>query len=83
MKYRSRTEIVFQILDIAKVNDKGMTKSKIMYKAFLNYIQLKEYLTVLTDNGLLEYNSHTQRFKTTEKGHRFLQIYNNIDNVIV
>jgi predicted transcriptional regulator len=44
MKYRSRTEIVGNILDAA---NGGATKTKIMYKAFLSYVQLKEYLSVL------------------------------------
>ncbi len=52
MKYRSRTDITAQILEAA---NGGVTKTKIMYKAFLSYAQLKEYLTVLIENGLLEY----------------------------
>jgi predicted transcriptional regulator len=66
MKYRSRTEIVSNILDAA--NGGGTTKTKIMYKAFLSYAQLKEYLSVLTENNLIEYRDGTQTFKTTEKG---------------
>ena len=38
MKYRSRTEIVGNILDAA---NGGATKIKIMYKSFLSYNQLK------------------------------------------
>ena len=52
MKYRSRTEIVSMILEAA---NGGATKTKIMYKAFLSYAQLKEYLSVLIENNLLEY----------------------------
>ena len=33
----------------------GATKTKIMYKAFLSYAQLREYLSVLIENNLLEY----------------------------
>ena len=73
MKYRSRTDIVAQILDAA---GGGATKTKIMYKAFLSYAQLKEYLAVLIENGLLEYDKHTAHFKTTGKGNRFIEIYN-------
>jgi predicted transcriptional regulator len=52
MKYRSRTQIVGNILDAA---NGGATKTKIMYKAFLSYVQLKEYLSILIENALLEY----------------------------
>jgi predicted transcriptional regulator len=72
MKYRSRTEITAQIMEVAIV---GVTKTKIMYRAFLSYAQLKEYLDVLLTNGLLDYNEKDEKFKTTEKGLRFLKIY--------
>ena len=32
-----------------------VTKTKIMYIAFLSYGQLKEYLSVLIENNLIEY----------------------------
>ena len=57
MKYRSRTEIVCNILD---ATNGGATKTKIMYTAFLSYGQLKEYLSVLVENNLIEYSDGTQ-----------------------
>jgi predicted transcriptional regulator len=80
MKYRSRTEIVCNILDAT--NGGGATKTKIMYKAFLSYAQLKEYLSVLIENNLLEYSNGTQTFKTTEKGLFFLKMYNEIGELL-
>ena len=79
MKYRSRTDITAQILEAA---NGGVTKAKIMYKAFLSYAQLKEYLTVLMENGLLEYIEGEQIYRTTEKGNRFLKIYNQIGEYV-
>lgn len=72
MKNRSKTDIVAQILNAA---NGGAAKTKIMYSAFLSHVQLKEYVAALTENGLLEYNENNQKFKTTDKGVRFLQIY--------
>jgi predicted transcriptional regulator len=72
MKYRSRTEIVCNILDAT--NGGGATKTKIMYAAFLSYAQLKEYLSVLIENNLIEYSNGTQTFKTTEKGFNYLKM---------
>ena len=43
MGNRSRTEIVGNILDAA---NGGISKTKIMYFAFLSHNQLKEYLSV-------------------------------------
>jgi len=75
MKYRSRTEIVCNILD---ATNGGATKTKIMYAAFLSYAQLKEYLSVLIENNLIEYSNGTQTFKTTEKGLNCLKMYREI-----
>jgi predicted transcriptional regulator len=75
MKYRSRTEIVGNILEAA---NGGATKTKIMYKAFLSYVQLKEYLSILIENNLLEYIEGTHKFKTTEKGLNYLKMHNEI-----
>jgi predicted transcriptional regulator len=73
MKYRSRTEIVGLILEAA--NGGGATKTKIMYKAFLSFAQLREHLTTLQDNGLIEYEGGMQTYRTTEKGIGLLDIY--------
>jgi predicted transcriptional regulator len=72
MKHRSRAEIMSQILEAA---NGGATRTKIMYKAFLSFIQLRDFLMVLTKSGLLSYDGETQTFKTTEKGLRFLDAY--------
>ena len=80
MIYRSRVDIVSQILDAA--NGGRVTKTNIMYKAFLGYNQVKEQLAILTEKDLLRYDEDTRTFKTTEKGLRFLQIYSLIADMI-
>ena len=67
MQYRDRPEIIRQILDIAN-GAEDVTKTKIMYGAFLSYKQLKDHLALLTENDLLRYDSLTLTYKTTEKG---------------
>jgi predicted transcriptional regulator len=79
MKYRSRTEIVSMILESA---NGGATKTKIMYIAFLSYNQLKEYLSVLIENNLIEYLEGTRTFKTTEKGLNFLKMHNEMAELL-
>lgn len=78
--YRSRIEIISQILEIA--NGGGVTKSKIMYKALLDYDQLKEYLMLLAKGDLLHYDFLTRTFNTTEKGFKFLNFYNQIEQLM-
>ena len=80
MTHRSRTEIMSKILNDA--NGSGATRTKIMYGAFLSYAQMKDYLTVLTQNGLLSYELDTRTFKTTEKGLRFLEACNQMDDMM-
>jgi predicted transcriptional regulator len=75
MKNRSRTEIVATMLEAA--NGRA-NKTKIMYSAFLSYNQLKEYLSVLIKNNLIECLEGTQTYKTTEKGLNFLKMTNEI-----
>jgi len=79
MGNRSRTEIVSNILDAA---NGGATKTKIMYKAFISYNQLKEYLSLLIENNLLEYRDGTKTFKTTEKGLYFLKTHSEIGELL-
>ena len=79
VKYRSRTEIVAMILEAA---NGGATKTKIMYKAFLSYAQLREYLSVLIENNLLEYLDGTQTYKTTEKGLNLLKMHNEMAELL-
>ena len=79
MKYRSRTDIVGSILKSA--NGGRANKTKIMYKAFLSFEQLKEYLTVLQEKGLIEYEEEQKTYRTTSKGMRLLQIFNNMEEL--
>ena len=79
MGNRSRTEIVGNILDTA---NGGATKTKIMYTAFLSYNQLKDYISMLIENNLIEYLDGAHKFKTTEKGLIFLKMHNEIGELL-
>ena len=81
MGNRSRTEIVAMILDAANEGG-GETKTKIMYFAFLSYAQLKEYLSVLVENNLIEYLEGANKYKTTEKGLFFLKMHNELEELL-
>jgi predicted transcriptional regulator len=67
MKYRSRSDIVGLLLDAA--NGGGATKTKLMYKAYLSFNQLREYLTLLVENGLIEYEGG-QTYRNTQRTFR-------------
>ena len=67
------------ILDVA---NGGTSKTKIMYIAFLSCGQLKDYLSILIENNLIEYLDGTKTFKTTEKGLNLLKIHNEMGELL-
>jgi predicted transcriptional regulator len=81
MTQRSRIDIIGDILKAANKTN-GTNRSMIMYKAFLSYTQLKNYLKTPTEMDLLSYDKDTRTFKTTEKGLKFLNTYYRTDEAI-
>jgi predicted transcriptional regulator len=75
VKYRSKTDIIVSMLEAARFE---ATKTKIMYSSYLSSHQLRAYLELLIRNGLFAYDSVKQRYRTTEKGLRLLELYGNI-----
>ncbi len=73
MKNRSRLEIIAMILET--VGDNGAIQAKIMYKVYLSFLQMKEYLSQLMKNDLLFYDERAQIYRITDKGRRFLILY--------
>ena len=67
---------------ILDATNRGATKTKIMYRSFLSYTQLKEYLSVLIENNLIKYHDETETFWTTEKGLKFLKMNNQIEELL-
>lgn len=78
MKHRATTTIVAEILRLAS---HGMSKSKIMYKAFLSHYQLNMYLRMLTERDLIA-NEGNNMYRTTEKGFRFLELYEQLEGLV-
>ncbi|HEV2193181.1 MAG TPA: winged helix-turn-helix domain-containing protein [Nitrosopumilaceae archaeon] len=78
MKYRSRTEIVAMILEIAS---QGAAKMKIMYKAYLSYSQLNQYMSFLIENKLIECKPCSELYTLTEKGRRLVHVYKEFDGM--
>lgn len=79
MKYRSRTEIVAMILEITS---QGATKTKIMYKAYLSYSQLNQYMSFLIENKLIECKPGSELYTLTEKGRRLEHVCKELDDMI-
>ncbi len=78
MKYRSRSEIVKTILEAAS---EGTSRTRIMYKSYLSFNQLKEYLGTLEENGLMDYEVGKRCYRITQKGIRLLQLQNKMEEI--
>jgi predicted transcriptional regulator len=80
MKYRTRFEIASSILNVAL--EGNASKRKLMYASFLSFSQINEYLNFLTANGLIMTDENTRIYSLTEKGMRFLHIYEDLSKLI-
>jgi predicted transcriptional regulator len=79
---------------LSTINESGVegaTKTSIMYKSFLSYAQLKEYLSFLLEKGLIDelpqpietrHGNEKFVYKITERGLRLLQISNEIESIV-
>ena len=85
MKNRSRIDIISQILEAAAAaakNDEGITRTRIIYRAFLNNSQSNKYLSIIVKSGLLNYDKKKAEYAITEKGKRLLKTYGQMGQVI-
>jgi predicted transcriptional regulator len=80
-KYRTKIEIMAQILHAA--NGHSTHKTRLMFSVYLSYEQLKEYLSVLVQSGLIERIENTHKYKTTEKGLKFLKLLEYIEGELM
>jgi predicted transcriptional regulator len=80
MKYRSRFDIASTILNAAM--EGKATKTRLMYGSFLSFAQTNEYLKFLLDNALISKDEETRTYALTEKGMRFLHIYEELAKLI-
>ncbi len=70
-KNRCSLDIVREVLSVASVK---VRKTKIMYGANLNFLQVEKYLNALLGNGLLERDGNSS-YIITGAGLEFLQRY--------
>lgn len=53
-----------------------------MYKAYLSYSQVKEYLAFLEEQELMSHNKGEQVYIITPKGYEFLHKYDEMSELI-
>ncbi len=72
-------DIVNTVLESART---GISRTKIMYSAYLSYAQTIEYLEFLHGNGLLKYDAGSKLYRTTEKGLKFLNAASKVNRMM-
>jgi predicted transcriptional regulator len=80
LRHRTKEEITALILE-AIVHTNRATQTIIMYKAYLTHVQLKQFLSSLTEKGLIEYHKLERTYIITEKGMHFLEVYNQLNQL--
>ncbi len=70
MKYRSELEIIACMLEVSQP---GTTRTRIMFHSYISYVQLKSYLALCLEGGLLERKG--ELYFTTIKGATFLNTW--------
>ncbi|MDG7000175.1 MAG: hypothetical protein JRN15_13805 [Nitrososphaerota archaeon] len=81
MKYRSRGEIVSNILRVVARNK--ATKTRLMYGAYLSYTQIEEYMDFILQQGLIRPVEETNLYQLTEKGMKYLNLSDEISQLVM
>ena len=80
LKTRGSTEIIGLILQA--VEGQALTRSKIMYHAILNFKQVTDYTSLLTEEGLLTYLSQDRKYAITDRGRQFLTLFKETNKLL-
>ncbi|HET7147412.1 MAG TPA: winged helix-turn-helix domain-containing protein [Candidatus Nitrosopolaris sp.] len=76
MEY-SPLDIIAMILETL-----NFKRGRILLNRFLSPRQLQNYLMILQENRMLVYEEEKENYKTTDKGMHFLQIYNQVGDLV-
>lgn len=78
-KHKDRTEIIASVLEAVKGD--RVSKTRIMFIAYLSYEQLNEYLNELLGKELLANDLDTRTYNITPKGSKYLELYAELEKV--
>jgi predicted transcriptional regulator len=80
-KNRSRLDVIAAILRV--VSGREASKTRIMYGAYVSYAQIREYMPTMLEIGLLRASNEQQSlYRIKERGMRFLELYDGLNEMI-
>lgn len=78
-KRRDKNEIMYEILSAAV---EPITRTRLIYASFLSNSELRQYIALLLEHGMLEVDPITKtKFKITDEGRKFLKLYEDIISI--
>jgi predicted transcriptional regulator len=80
MKYRTRNEIYASILNAAG-SGKRMTLNKLVVDCYIPHSAANNPTATLVQSGLLEFDRLDKVFRTTEKGFKYLELHNEMNEI--
>ncbi|MGI0025192.1 MAG: winged helix-turn-helix domain-containing protein [Nitrososphaera sp.] len=78
---QNRIEVVKRILELTHGSE-GISEERLMYGAYLSYLQIDEYLSLMLATGLLRYSRETKAYRISAKGIDFLTSLRQMDYLI-
>jgi len=67
---------------VASSEESGVPITKVMHLSSLSYKQAKEYLTILIDHKLIDYDKSSYSYMTNKKGLKFLNSISKITQLL-
>lgn len=77
-KRRDKEEIIFEILRAARM---PTSRTRLIYASFLSGTELKEYIRLLVERRMLQFDELNRKLVITEEGKRYMKIYEDMENV--
>ncbi len=75
MQRRTRDEILAEVLEVCL---EGASKTRIVYRTNMNFRTVVPYVASLSEHGFIELDDRSQKYKTTEKGVKLLDMIQTI-----
>jgi predicted transcriptional regulator len=80
--YRNRDELFASILRSAAKNKDGSRFTRLLYDSFLSYAQISHHLRELIRFGLLVNEPDITKYSITQKGMKFIELFEKMDYLL-
>jgi predicted transcriptional regulator len=67
---------------ILRAANNGATKTKLMYSAYLSYVQVVDYIEFLLAQKMIQRDPQTDLYILTERGIHYLRVYEKIIDLL-